>query len=481
MSYSAPNSSSGLSISIEENSGVFLRGRSAEETVLLADSLTDNARRSVWKISSPSFYGSGTAFSVGPDLFVTNFHVMLELLQNDPSVKKIVLEQEGGTSQLTIKRIVKVSALYDLVLFETEENVASYLDISEDLPHSEKELFIFGYPKGEFQKLKKTSKLVKDDHHYTFPVNITYLNGASGSPVLDEEGQLVGILSYADTNMVSAIKSDYLEGLVTGDMGLNCFEFINLAECIKEEVETLKTIAGQGHALAQYRLSDMYYTGRGVERDLNWAFFWVQESALQNYALAQYRLAEMYYTGQGTKQNFEMAADWFQKFALQGYASGQYNLAMMYYAGRGKERDPDLASIWLRRAVSQGYAEAQFILAMIHYQNEGPDFVLVFSLLQQSALQGHIEAQYNLAVMYYNGEGITQNFEMAFIWYKESAEGGYLPAQYHLGVMYHRGEGVERNLHLALVWIRRSAVQGYAPSQEVLERFKRIREQSDIN
>ena len=85
---------------------------------------TEQISRSVWNISNNN--GSGTTFAIGPNQFITNFHVVASFLKDKNPIKYITLSQEGRDSKIQIKRVVALSASYDLALLETEENVTDY-------------------------------------------------------------------------------------------------------------------------------------------------------------------------------------------------------------------------------------------------------------------------------------------------------------------------------------------------------------------
>ena len=374
------------------------------------------------------------------------------------TLKSIVLDQKASSSRLKIKRIVAVSALYDLAFFEIEENVTSYLNITENPSRPNEELFILGYPNGELKEMKNTGKLTDNGRYYTVSINHSHLPGASGSPVLDKERQVVGVLFRSSANYLAIIKSKHLKGLIAGKIGLNCSDFISLAMCFKKEIENLKQIAGQGDAPAQYELARVYYDGKGAKKDLESAFDWMKKSADQAYAPAQYGLAEMYYLGEGTKKDLEFAFNWYKKSADQGNTLAQYILGIMYDNGEGTEKDLELAFDWLKKSADQGYAPAQKDLAEMYYKGEGTekDLELAFDWLKKSADQGYAPAQSDLAGMYYRGEGTEKDLESAFDWMKKSADQAYAPAQSVLALMYYGGIGTKKDLELAIYWDRKS-------------------------
>ena len=89
--------------------------------------------------------------------------------------------------------------------------------------------------------------------YYYFSVDTPYLQGASGSPVLNEQGQISGVAFYANENMLTAIKVSYLKEFVIGNIGVKCSDFsfintivgfINAKDCIKKGIKDVQDLAG---------------------------------------------------------------------------------------------------------------------------------------------------------------------------------------------------------------------------------------------
>ena len=79
---------------------------------------------------------------MGPRHFVTNFHVIAGSL-NESSFEDIILSQEGNSHRLKMKKIVSVSALHDLAILETEQEVLDYLSLAgEAVPQQEENLYV---------------------------------------------------------------------------------------------------------------------------------------------------------------------------------------------------------------------------------------------------------------------------------------------------------------------------------------------------
>jgi hypothetical protein len=123
-----------------------------------------------------------------------------------------------------------------------------------------------------------------------------------------------------------------------------------------------RPIAQDGHATAQYCLGNMYYSGKGVQKDRVQAATWFRKAASQGHPVAQLNLGNAYRWGEGVHQDFSQAASWWRKSADQGQAQAQFNLGTLYYFGRGVNRDRTTAVKWYRKSAANGYAPAgQFL------------------------------------------------------------------------------------------------------------------------
>src|ERR1700722_15112914 len=79
-----------------------------------------------------------------------------------------------------------------------------------------------------------------------------------------------------------------------------------------------RSLADQGHAVAQYDLAWMYAFGDGVQQSDIEAAKWFLLAAKRGYALAQLHLGVAYNDGRGVAQNFAEAAKWYRLAAEQG-------------------------------------------------------------------------------------------------------------------------------------------------------------------
>ncbi|EKU50805.1 Sel1 repeat protein [Acinetobacter sp. WC-323] len=80
------------------------------------------------------------------------------------------------------------------------------------------------------------------------------------------------------------------------------------------------------NASALFNIGQAYYYGEGVKQDYKKAFVWLTKSANQDYSLAQIQLAEMYFSGKGVNKNVAKAVEIIKPLAELGDPKAQQNL-----------------------------------------------------------------------------------------------------------------------------------------------------------
>lgn len=149
----------------------------------------------------------------------------------------------------------------------------------------------------------------------------------------------------------------------------------------------LEYAAGQGHALALWKLGRMYAEGDGVPHDDLKAFEFFSRIADDNtddgpdtqnsgvVASAFTALGTYFLDGiKGTyvRANPERAYDMFNYAASYfGDPNAQYNLARLYLDGTGVDADPRQAARWFNLAAEKGHAPAQALLGNLLLNGQG--------------------------------------------------------------------------------------------------------------
>lgn len=479
------------------------------------------AKNSVWRIKSP--FGKGVGFFMDPGLFVTSFDTA-SLVLTGGNIRSIILSQ--GHSTLKVRRLLSLS-VYGLALFETEP-VKGSMSITEDLPSPEEDVFIPTYSNGEFIEIKKRGNIFfsKSDLYY-FPVgkSLFSLAGVRGSPVLNKQRDIVGVVLAGGPHMTLTLKSSYLKEFITGDEGLSCVGSEKIKDCIRKAMDNLKERAyAENDPLSQYLLALMYFRKKEKHWWVEWsrkpgyfvvlgdqkigyrrkrslaqrynikigrhlspiregAFELMSSAAEQGlpeallYLAMEYLLEVDYLSEEGDRiHSLQGIFHLVSSAAEQGFYLAQFQKALMLLQGHGTGKDVRKALVELNKTADQNFIPALEKLASLY---EGEEDILIIAKDPEKVVEyktraadlGSSEAEYQLAEMYLMGDrGVERNPQKAKELLIRAANKGHIRAQYGLGMMNHTGNNGEMtpNPLEAYKWISAAAIKDFAPAQRIL-------------
>lgn len=137
----------------------------------------------------------------------------------------------------------------------------------------------------------------------------------------------------------------------------------------QQAIQILAPLAGNGNALAQYRLGVLHYHGQGTKEDEAKAIEWWKKAASQGSTDAMFQLGNAFLLGTEAPKLVSdpdrEAAKWYFQAASAGHAEAQYMLAHLFLAGKGVVESRTEASNWLRKAAAQGHEEARRALGSV--------------------------------------------------------------------------------------------------------------------
>ena len=293
----------------------------------------------------------------------------------------------------------------------------------------------------------KTFEEKRMDIHKRFPDLITYMIHSAESGNAEAQFTLASAYRYADgipRDMKEASKWVHAaaeQGYAWAQMSLGG------SRNDEKAILWLTKAAEQGLAEAQYLLAEKYEIlaggihridadGRQYDEDcpaedqarfLSEAVKWYREAAEQGQDMAQCCLGNCYFSGRGVDKNVENAVSWWRKSAEQGNILAQRTLVSFYLTGDGVEKDVIEAVKWIRVMAEKGDSEAQLHLGVLFLGGEDveKDVVEGVKWLHKAAEQGEPEAQFFLAICYLDGEGVEKNRAIAVDWLKKAAKQGY--------------------------------------------------------
>jgi TPR repeat protein len=158
---------------------------------------------------------------------------------------------------------------------------------------------------------------------------------------------------------------------------------------LENEIKELIRVAEADHPY----LGSCYYNGRGVERDLQKAFYWHKKSAELGETTGMNDIAVVDY---GFEIPDSERVMWLKKAADSGDGFALCNLGSRYLLGKGVERDEKLAIQLLKKsAEQQDTPSAFYVLYMCYTDGRGvrKNRRLALENLRKSAELGYPKAR----------------------------------------------------------------------------------------
>lgn len=482
-------------------------------------SQTQAAENSVWKIKSP--FGEGVGFFPFSGLFITSFDTA-SLVLTGGNIRNVKLSQGNYTLKV---RNLRALSVYGLAVFETEPAEGS-LPIAEDLSDPEEDLLIYTYSEGKFVEVKKKgSAFFSKSDLYHFPVGKYPFSLAEvkGSPVLNRQKEIAGVVLAGSPHTMLTLKSSYLKRFVTGKEGLDCTGSETIKDCIRKAMDTLKEKAyAEKDSLSQYLLALMYFRkkeehwwvewsrkgrfvfsgdrkisyrkrrplahrynikiGRSLSPIREGAFALMSSAAEQGlpealFYLAMEYLSEVEYLSEegGRIHSLQGIFHLVSEAAKQGLYLAHFQKALMLLEGKGTGKNVREALVELNKAADQNFIPALEKLASLY---EGEEDILIITkdprkvaeYRTRAADLGSSESEYRLAKMYLTGDGVEKNSQKAKEFLARAADKNHVLAQYDLGMMHYTGDNgaTTQNPLEAYKWVKAAAEQGLDQATHIL-------------
>ena len=234
-----------------------------------------------------------------------------------------------------------------------------------------------------------------------------------------------------------------------------------------KHVMLLQKAADAGSLDAMCDLSDCYYDGEGVDKNVALAVKWMSKAADMGSSKAQLQMGGVYYKGaDGIDQNYVLAEKYLLQAAKHDIPDAQAMLADLYFTMEEYEK----SLVWARKAAQLGHSYACFILGRIYDEGLGVDTNHAEGLkwFEKSADAGDADAQNIVGNIYSNGESVAKDEKKAFRYYQKAAAQGHLWGMYNLSGCYVSGQGTDLDLLKAGEWLRKAAEGGLQEAIETL-------------
>lgn len=248
-------------------------------------------------------------------------------------------------------------------------------------------------------------------------------------------------------------------------------------------VTFLEKAVAQGEHAAEYNLAKLLEEGKRVEREIPRAIALYTKASLHpTYTWPQYRLGEIYRTGKTGRIDLAQASTWYRKAALRGHARSQVELAKLIEDGHADSADPWQALVLYTLAMNNGDKDAA---RSVERLNASPNLELEAPLKKalSSELQTHAGDILKVARSYlfdkYKSGALPPDFDLkkwgndikaamkdagmfireadlprARFLYEIALENGQKKSAFYLGVSYLKGEGSNRDPEKAVHYFK---------------------------
>ena len=403
----------------------------------------------------------------------------------------------------------------DIALLKTTARDSSFVELADDDLNLSDKVVQIGHPYGVLNQIISEGVIgsLKGDGN-TWTCSFASMPGNSGSPVFNEEWELVGISSRATYFSDSKTDSDlsrtwvvplgYLKKILQDGKNVKNFHPIALSKewesrCkfwssveskqarkllavntllsdsfeepnLQKAAAIIVTEAERGSSEAVNLLGQISHKGEGVPKDPEKAFKLWREAAEMGNTKAMNRLGtELGREGVASKNRAE-ALKWFQKAAEQGDADGMAATGAYYFNGWGVERDFQQAEKWIQASAEKGNAFGQYVYGVMYEGGYGVRLNPGKSAYwhEQSAKGGYVEGMVKYAQCLECGSGVRENQAEAIVWYKKAADKKSASALYFLGSAYANGRGVAKDFSRAVDLWKQSSKMG---NQDAIRRL----------
>lgn len=290
---------------------------------------------------------------------------------------------------------------------------------------------------------------------------------------------------------------------------------IGAAQAYEDAARLYQAASDRGNAAAMIALSELYYEGKGVEKNVevaiqlqkkaneiyDWNLFGkmpleiAKEQAKQGDQEAMYQLGQRYLNGDGVEQNIEVASDWWLKAAMKGHIKACHDLGTYYVYTK---HDTENGLKWLNKSASENFVLSIRTLGEIYLHGLGVEVDTVKGMeYLLKAAEEHDDTQLRLSSLYHAGVSVEKDLDKARYWFEkylehDSAQAHYLMGHFLFdGDMYdvdypkaleHFAKAVKGHCHEAspyyidMLWRGNHAVQD---REAVLATYKELDEKGD--
>ena len=226
---------------------------------------------------------------------------------------------------------------------------------------------------------------------------------------------------------------------------------------------------GNGNVLAGVHLGEIYYSGKGCDRNYDKAIPLFVDGMHRDCPLGAEWLAEAYRVGKGVPKDIDKAKEIYnaciealESMCASGCVDAQYVLGFDLLYGNFSTENETKAYYWLEKARKSGHVGAgvQVAKILINGWGQEKDEKAGIAILDSYASTTNNNAHFELGKIYYFGKLKEQDYNKALYHFKKAAERGHASSQDYVGDIYYYGKGVHVDYSEARKWYELAEKQG---------------------
>ena len=428
---------------------------------------------------------SGTGFILEDGVLATNFHVLKGLLSennllnkekfsnkiNPDFLSQIKIFQEDRLLDIQITSIQALDSIHDLALLNIKgsEIPPAIKKPQGEVDLKKQQLFFVGYPRGQLKAIGQNAPIEifesKDHTEVHMPISSFFsvnnnLPGASGSPIVNQRGELMGVLNSGSDFENKGVFADskHLFSLQNAEYGVQCSKNTSIKDCFQQMKDFHLKEAEKGDAYVQFKLGFIFREFNKYKKAIKYLEMAAQQGNINAYLF----LGTMYLHGDGVSQDDKKAFEYFELAAQAESQYAYYALGNMYLHGDGVPQDTKKAIKYLELAAQAENQYAYYVLGNAYLYGEAvpQDSKKAIEYFELAAQQEHADSVFELGQIYYRGKGVPQDDKKAIEYFEQAAQQGHIDSLFQLGTMYLYDEAVPQDTKKAIEYFEQAAQQG---------------------
>ena len=201
-------------------------------------------QQSVFSVYSGIWQSTG--FVIEENILVINFHMLIDIIGEDQmNVDSTRIRNKDGEAY-SIENIIGADPIADLAFLRIKNYDGAALEL-DDRGGNRKDFFLIGFPDDKFSSIKmsKFADMSEVHNYFSYP-STKLLGGASGSPIVNNQGKVMAVLCQDASYIAIGTKIEKLQELLDKTRN-QTIDHDDLSKWITGKINDLNLLAVQGN------------------------------------------------------------------------------------------------------------------------------------------------------------------------------------------------------------------------------------------